>query len=97
MVTRLSRLIVYEDMCSENSGEPADAPLLTIQGMIACSSASIPVQKNVVLHIHGLGFNWPKQKKGPGKPQEMSRSFAGSSEHVHVIVCIREMSPVYRR
>jgi hypothetical protein len=57
--------VVHEDMCSENSGEPADAPLLTIQGMTACSTATIPVQKNVVLRIQGLGFDWPKQKKAP--------------------------------
>jgi hypothetical protein len=37
--------VVHEDMCSENSGEPADAALLTIQGMTACSRASMQIKK----------------------------------------------------
>ena len=37
--------VVHEDMCSENSGEPADASLLTIQGMTACSRTSMQLKK----------------------------------------------------
>ncbi len=79
MVSCLSRLNVHEDMCSENSGELADAPLLTIQGMTACSSALILVQKNVVLHIQGLGFDWRKAKKCAG---QAARDINGHSPEV---------------